>query len=95
MDVKTIIKRPLITERANLLKEKENKYVFQVNKSATKGQIKQAIEQLFKVHVENIRTAIIPGKQRRLGAHTGYRSDWKKAIIKVKRGQEIKMVEEV
>jgi large subunit ribosomal protein L23 len=95
MDIKKIIKKPLITEKANMLKEKENKYFFQVEKSATKGQIKEAIERLFKVKVEKIYTTIVPGKLRRLGAHAGYRSDWKKAGVKVKKGQEIKIVEEV
>lgn len=94
MDPKEIIKRPLITEKATALKEKENKYTFMVEKKSTKGQIKEAVEQLFKVDVEDIHTAVIPGKLRRMGMHAGYRSDWKKAIVKVKKGQEIKIVEE-
>jgi large subunit ribosomal protein L23 len=77
-----------------MLKDKENKYTFMVSKHSTKGQIKEAVEQLFKVDAENIHTAVIPGKQRRMGAHAGYRPDWKKAIVKVKKGQEIKIVEE-
>jgi large subunit ribosomal protein L23 len=95
MDIRKIIKKPLITEKASLLKEKENKYVFMVGKDATKGQVKQAIQELFKVQVENVHTCVIPGKERRMGAHAGYRPDWKKAIVKVKKGQEIKVVEEV
>lgn len=95
MDIRKIIKRPLITEKATILKEKENKYQFMVDKDATKGQIKQAVQELFKVKVEGVHTAIVPGKLRRMGAHAGYRSDWKKAIVKVQKGQEIKMVEEV
>jgi large subunit ribosomal protein L23 len=66
-----------------------------VDKAATKGQIKQAVQELFKVNVEDIHTANVLGKQKRMGAHAGYRPDWKKAIVKVKKGQEIKMVEEV
>lgn len=95
MDIRKIIKRPLITEKATILKEKENKYQFMVDIDATKSQIKQAVQELFKVKVEGVHTAIIPGKLRRMGAHAGYRSDWKKAIVKVQKGQEIKMVEEV
>lgn len=95
MEIRQIIKRPLITEKATLLKEKENKYVFMVARTATKGQIRRAVEELFKVTVEGIHTAIIPGKLHRMGNHAGYRPDWKKAIVKVKNGQEIKMVEEV
>lgn len=94
MDPRDIIKKPLITEKANMLKEKENKYTFMVSKRSTKGQIKEAVKQLFKVDVESIHTAVIPGKQRRMGMHAGYRPDWKKAIVKVKKGQEIKIVEE-
>jgi large subunit ribosomal protein L23 len=95
MDIRKIIKKPLITEKATLLREKENKYLFMVEKSATKGQIKQAVRELFKVNVEDVHTANVQGKQKRMGAHTGYRSDWKKAIVKIQKGQEIKMVEEV
>jgi large subunit ribosomal protein L23 len=94
MDPKLIIKSPLITEKANMLKDKENKYTFMVEKKSTKGQIKEAVEKLFKVDVEGVHTAVIPGKLRRMGQHAGYRSDWKKAIVKVKKGQEIKIVEE-
>ncbi|HBU69797.1 MAG TPA: 50S ribosomal protein L23 [Elusimicrobia bacterium] len=95
MDIRKLIKKPLITEKASLLKEKDNKYVFMVEKTASKGQIKQAVEELFKVKVEGVHTAIIPGKLHRLGAHAGYRPDWKKATVKVRKGQEIKLVEEV
>jgi large subunit ribosomal protein L23 len=94
MDIREIIKRPLITEKSTLLREKENKYLFEVARTATKGQVKQAIEELFKVTVEDVHTSIIPGKLKRMGAHAGFRPDWKKAIVKVKQGQEIKIVEE-
>ena len=94
MEVRRVIKRPLITEKATLLKERENKYLFAVDVHATKGQIKKAVEELFKVIVEKVHTAVIPGKLRRVGVHAGYRSDWKKAVVKIKKGQEIRMVEE-
>jgi len=94
MDIRKIIKRPMVTEKSTQLREESNKYVFMVEKTATKGQIKSAVEELFKVKVEDIHTAIVPGKLRRMGAHMGYRPDWKKAIVKVQKGQEIKMVEE-
>ncbi len=90
-----IIKKPVITEKATKLKEKENKYEFIVAKNATKGQIKQAIKELFDVDVEKIRTAILPGKLRSMGAHAGYRPDFKKAIVDIKKGQTIKIVEGV
>jgi large subunit ribosomal protein L23 len=94
MDIRKVIKMPLITEKATILREKENKYVFMVDKAANKVRIKEAVEQLFKVKVEDVHTSIVGGKLRRMGAHAGYRSDWKKAVVKVKQGQEIKMVEE-
>jgi large subunit ribosomal protein L23 len=95
MDIKKIIKKPLITEKATLLKDSENKYLFMVERHATKGQIKEAVEKLFNVKVDNVHTMVVLGKLRRMGAHSGYRSDWKKAIVKVKKGQSIKIVEEV
>lgn len=94
MDPRDVIKKPLITEKATMLKEKENKYTFMVAKRSTKGQIREAVKELFKVDVESIHTAVIPGKQRRMGQNAGYRPDWKKAIVQVKKGQEIKIVEE-
>ena len=94
MEIRDIIKRPLVTEKAAMLKEKENKYVFAVAKEATKGQIKDAIQTLFKVEVDTVNTSIVPGKLKRMGAHSGFRSDWKKAIVKIKNGQEIKIAEE-
>ena len=89
-----IIKKSVVTERSTNLKEKENKYVFRVDKRATKHQIKAAIEELFNVDVEKINTFIVPGKLRRRGRFEGYQPDWKKAIVKLKPGQEIKLIEE-
>jgi large subunit ribosomal protein L23 len=94
MDIRTIIKKPLITEKATMLREKENKYVFKVAPESTKLQIRQAVEELFKVVVLDVHTTMVRGKLRRMGAHAGYKSDWKKAIVKIKKGQEIKMLEE-
>jgi len=90
-----IIKKPVITEKATKLKETDNKYEFVVAKNATKNQIKQAIEQLFNVDVEKVRTVITHGKMRRMGAHAGLRSDNKKAIVDIKKGQSIKIAEGV
>ena len=89
-----IIKGPIITERTTVLREKENKYVFAVDKRANKNQIKNAVEDLFKVDVLKISTMVMQGKLRRMGRFAGYKPDWKKAIIKLKQGQEIKVVEE-
>jgi len=94
MDIRDIIKKPLITEKSSLMKEKENKYTFVVDKTANKYQIKQAVETLFNVKVQNVHTCIFLGKEKKMGAHAGYKSDWKKAIVKLQKGQEISLVDE-
>ncbi|MDR1695812.1 MAG: 50S ribosomal protein L23 [Endomicrobium sp.] len=94
MDIRNIIKRPIVTEKASIMKEKDNKYTFMVDKDANKHQIKMAVENLFNVKVESVHTSNYAGKAKRMGAHSGYRSDWKKAIVKLGKGQEIQMVDE-
>src|SRR5688500_9063229 len=89
-----IIKKPLVTERATNLKAQVNQYVFRVAPSASKGDIKRAVEELFKVNVKRVRTMNVGGKFRRMGNSAGaYRPDWKKAIVSVQAGQEIKIEE--
>jgi large subunit ribosomal protein L23 len=95
MDIRNIIKKPIVTEKTVVLKEKHNKYTFVVDKDANKFQIKHAIEFLFNVKVESVHTSNYLGKSKRMGVHVGYRSDWKKAIVKLGDGQEIQMIEEV
>jgi large subunit ribosomal protein L23 len=91
----TIIQKPLITERATTLKALANQYVFRVASGASKRDVKAAIEQLFKVQVLSVNTMRVHGKFRRLGASRGaYRADWKKAIVSLKAGQEIRAGEE-
>lgn len=92
MGLSEILRRPLITERTTQLRE-QNKFVFEVNPNATKGQIREAIETAFKVDVLDINTMNVPGKLRRRGRTAGYQSNWKKAIVKLKAGQEIKYAE--
>ena len=84
-----ILRRPVITEKGLAIKENENTLVFQVAKQATKTEIKQAVQSVFKVKVESIRTANFPGKERRRGKFTGYRSDWKKAYVRLKEGEKM------
>ncbi|SRR5258706_3041579 len=91
----SIIQRPLITERATHLKATANQYVFRVASGASKRDIKLAIEQLFKVQVLSVNTMKVHGKFRKMGAARGaYRPDWKKAIVSLKPGQEIRPGEE-
>jgi large subunit ribosomal protein L23 len=90
-----IIRKAVVTERATNLKAQSNKYVFQVALASSKGDIKRAIEELFKVDVERVHTMRVGGKFRRMGNAAGaYRPDWKKAIVTVKAGQEIKIGED-
>jgi large subunit ribosomal protein L23 len=95
MDIRNIIKKSIITEKSAVMKEKDNKYTFAVDKSANKFQIKHAVETLFNVKVKNVHTLNCVGKKLRVGRCAGYRSDWKKAIVKLGKGQEIQLVAEV
>ena len=85
----TTIRRPLITEKGMGVKETENTLVFEVAVKATKTEVKQAVESLFKVKVSAVRTATVEGKERRRGKFAGYRPDWKKAYVRLKDGQKM------
>jgi large subunit ribosomal protein L23 len=82
MDPRDLIKRPIITERSTELME-DNKYVFEVDRRANKTEIRQAVEKVFGVKVEQVNTMRVPGKRKRVGKHVGYTSERKKAIIKL------------
>ncbi len=86
-DYDTII-APVITEKSTLLSE-QNKLVFRVPLSATKPQIKQAVENLFKVDVTGVNTIVMKGKTKRFRGRMGRRSDWKKAVVTLKDGQSV------
>lgn len=88
-----VLKRPVVTEKSTLQRENENKYIFAVDKKANKQEIKRAVEELFKVKVERVNVAIFPGKKRRLGVYEGYRPDWKKAFVTLKKGEHIEFEE--
>lgn len=92
MDLAYIIKRPLITEKSTRLVAEENKYTFRVDRRATKFQIKRAVEALFGVRVEGVRTANISGQTRRTGRmrRAVKQPGFKKAIVEVKAGEKIK-----
>ncbi len=90
-----VIKKPLITEKGSNLKETQNKIVLQVSTEANKIEIKNAVEAVFKVKVEEVRTMIFKGKKKRLGARQGVRSDWKKAVVTLQEGQTVEYLEGV
>ncbi len=89
-----IIKRALITEKADRLREM-NCYQFEVEKTANKREIKEAVEKLFNVTVIDVKTANFRGKPKRLGLSSGYRTGYKKATITLKAGQKIELIEGV
>ncbi len=86
-----IIRRPIITEKGLGVKETQHTVVFEVAVAATKTQIKEAVQKIFKVKVADVRTANFHGKFRRRGRAEGYRRDWKKAYVKLAPGE--KMIE--
>jgi large subunit ribosomal protein L23 len=85
----TVIRRALITEKGIGVKETEGTLVFEVAEAATKTEVKQAVEALFKVKVNSVRTANFAGKERRRGKFTGFRPDWKKAYVRLKAGEKM------
>ncbi len=87
--VYTAIRRPLITEKGLAKKETEGTLIFDVAPGATKNEVKQAVEALFKVKVETVRTANVLGKERRRGQYAGYKPDWKKAYVRLKKGEKM------
>ena len=88
-----VIKRPLDTEKLDSMRDRENKFAFEIDLKANKTEVKQAIEALFKVKVIDIKTSIIRGKMRRIGRSSGMRSNWKKAIVTLKEGDAISLFE--
>ena len=89
MTIYEVIRRPVVTEKGVDKKDKERTLCFEVTTEANKTQVKAAVEKLFKVKVEEVRTAIFDGKLRRRGRFAGYRPEWKKAYVKLKKGEKV------
>src|ERR1700744_6085288 len=85
----TVIRRAMIAEKALAAKETESTLVLEVPADATKTEVKQAVEAVFKVKVHAVRTANMVGKERRRGKFAGYRPDWKKAYVRLKAGEKM------
>ena len=83
-----IIRRPLVTEKSTGMKETANVIAFEVSPAANKIQVKQAVEELFKVKVAEVRLLNVRGKMKRLGRFAGRRRDWRKAYVKLVEGQQ-------
>jgi len=86
-----IIKAPIITEKSASLAQNENTYVFKVDVKANKTAIKQAIESIFNVKVENVNTVNVRGKAKRVGRYRGTTAKYKKAYVKLAEGSSIDM----
>jgi large subunit ribosomal protein L23 len=92
---RTIIRRALISEKGTRLRESKNGYLFEVARDANKIEIKKAIEAIFSVKVDAVHTLRMHGKPKRLGRYAGHRSDWKKAVVTLKKGSTIELFEQV
>jgi large subunit ribosomal protein L23 len=84
-----IVKKPRITEKSTALAEKTNAYTFEVARDANKVEIRRAIEEIFKVKVDKVRTVNVRGKRKRVRLNWGRSPDWKKAIVTLKEGSRI------
>jgi large subunit ribosomal protein L23 len=84
-----VIKRPIVTEKGVAKKDEERTLCFEVATGANKTEIRHAVETVFKVKVEEVRTSTTAGKLRRRGRFAGYRADWKKAYVRLKAGEKM------
>jgi large subunit ribosomal protein L23 len=105
----SIIKRPLLTEKGTRLKDTggnpegvdldpekvKSQLLFEVARDANKVEIRRAVEKLWNVNVVSVHTAIVRGKEKRLGRYIGKRSNWKKAVVTIAPGQNIEFFEGV
>jgi large subunit ribosomal protein L23 len=84
-----VLQGPLITEKSEGKRAVEQTLCFRVHPQATKTDIRNAVQTVFKVKVEEVRTSNYVGKLRRRGRFSGYRSDWKKAYVKLREGERM------
>ena len=94
-NIHEVIVRPVITEKSTEQLDRHHAYTFVVEKSANKYEIAQAVQTLFNVKVESVRTMNYTGKERRVGKHVGRRAAWKKAVVKLRDGDTIEIFEGV
>lgn len=94
MNAYEVLKRPVITEKNTML-QGQNKYIFEVDKAANKAQVKEAVEQVFKVNVKAVNIISAPGKRRRVKRRQVVAPGRKKAVVTVQQGQRIELFEGV
>jgi large subunit ribosomal protein L23 len=88
MNANQIIRRPLVTEKSTILREEGNVLAFEVDPNANKIEVKRAVEELFKVKVDDVRLFNVRGKVKRMGRWAGKRRDWRKAYVRLKAGEK-------
>jgi large subunit ribosomal protein L23 len=88
MNANQIIRRPLVTEKSTIQRELGNVIAFEVDGNANKIEVKRAVEELFKVKVEEVRLFNVRGKMKRMGRWVGKRRDWRKAYVRLKEGEK-------
>ena len=93
MNASEVVQGPIITEKGTFVNEQGNQVIFRVHPRANKVEIRQAVETLFRVRVEKVRTSRQLGKIRRVGRHMGRRPDWKKAYVTLAEGSRIDFFE--
>ena len=84
-----VLEAPIISEKSTNAAEKNKQFVFKVLKTASKKQVKNAVEVMFSVEVDSVHVLNVKGKQKRAGKTLGQRSDWKKAYVKLNPGHDI------
>jgi len=89
-----VLRRPVVTEKSYAATGAANQYTFRVAVSATKQQIKHAVESIFEVEVDKVQVINLRGKEKRRGAHTGRRADYRKAVVRLAEGQTLEVAEE-
>jgi len=94
-DLSQVVRKPLVTERFADLRERDNKFIFEVHPDANKHEIRRAVEHYFGVKVIEVRTMNVRGKIKRLGRFSGKRADWKKAIVTLAKGDSIDLFDQV
>lgn len=93
MNINDVVKGPLITEKLDQAREKFRQYSFIVDRKATKLDVARAVETLFKVNVEAVRTNVVRGKIKRVGKSIGKRPNYKKAVVTLREGDKIELFE--
>jgi large subunit ribosomal protein L23 len=91
MHIEEVLIKPLLTEKSSIVTESTNRYVFKVQRRASKFQIKDAVEKMFDVKVVDVKTVVVPGKVKKSGKSLKKTSSWKKAYVKIADGQNLEL----